>query len=297
MTYGPLLQVAVEAARRAGDLLRVDLLRRDGPDCQDWHHAAADEHAEDLIRRSLLAATPTWGYLGEEMGAIPPGSGQVHRWIVDPNDGTFYFCQGARGSAVSIAAVREDVPVLAVVYAFAAPDNEGDLFAWAEGTGPLRRNGIPQPPRAWASSLGADSIIIVSRDADRAPAENLRLVAPGRYRTEPSIAYRLALVAAGEGEVAVSLGGCRSWDYAAGHGLIRGQGGEVVDERGDPVRYDGEGEGYARFCFGGAPTVVRQIASRPWQDALDAGAAFAPQELDLVSPARGTALADNGLLR
>jgi uncharacterized protein with PIN domain len=29
------------------------------------------------------------------------------------------------------------------VYAFAAPDDNGDLFAWAEGCGPIERNGQP----------------------------------------------------------------------------------------------------------------------------------------------------------
>ena len=54
--------------------------------------------------------------------------------------------RGFRGSAVSIGLVRDGVPVLGVVYAFAYPDDHGDLLAWAEGCGPLTRNGRPVAP-------------------------------------------------------------------------------------------------------------------------------------------------------
>ena len=40
-----------------------------------------------------------------------------------------------------------------LVAAFDAPDDEGDLIAWAEGCGPIRRNGVALPARAWPSRL------------------------------------------------------------------------------------------------------------------------------------------------
>ena len=46
-------------------------------------------------------------------------------------------------------------PVLGVVFAFAYPDDRGDLFAWAEGAGPLRRNGVPVRP-SLPARLGPD---------------------------------------------------------------------------------------------------------------------------------------------
>lgn len=148
------LEAAVAAARAAGDLLRADLHRPGGPRGYG-DKAEADVEAERLIRERLLAAFPGFGYLGEETGAVvgPPGSPV---WLVDPNDGTRDFLVGRRGSSVSIGLVRAGRPVLGVVHPFAYPDDEGDLFSWAEGLGPPRRRGLPRVARFGALRHGAD---------------------------------------------------------------------------------------------------------------------------------------------
>ena len=53
---------------------------------------------------------------------------------MDPHDGTSDFLAGRRGSAVSVALVRSGLPILGVVYAPLAPDDRGDLIAWAQGS-------------------------------------------------------------------------------------------------------------------------------------------------------------------
>ena len=139
MDLGPALDVAIAAAREAGDVLRRDFHRPGGPRGKD-DKAEADHEAEEKIRTRLQQAFPDWGYLGEETGAA---SGQAGRpvWLVDPNDGTRDYLKGRRGSAVSIGLLASGRPALGVVFAFAYPDGAGDLIAWAEGCGPLRRNG------------------------------------------------------------------------------------------------------------------------------------------------------------
>lgn len=129
-----------------------------------------------------------------------------------------------RGSAVSIALLHEGEPVLGVVYSPLSPNDDGDLIAWAEGC-PLARNGRALDVDLRQASLDRGSFVFLSQDADRNPEANARLLGAGvRYRSMPSIAYRLALVAAGEGVAATSLNGPVSWDYAAGHALLRGAG-------------------------------------------------------------------------
>lgn len=290
--YQDLLAVAVTAARAAGDLLRADFLTPGGPSGHGGH-AEADEPAEQLIRAHLLAATPAWSYLGEETGSVAGGEGH-HCWLVDPNDGTRAYLEGYRGAATSIALLRDGVPVLGVVYAYAAPDNGGDLFAWAEG-GPLLRNGQPVARRPWATEITPETVVLVSHKADRAPGANLAAVAPGRYRAIASIAYRLALAAAGEGEVGSSLNTPGGWDYAGGHALLRAVGGDLVNEQGKPVTYTRTGHSSTHWCFGGAPLVVRTLAQRDWEAVLQAGPAQ-HEPYRLASPARGETIADNGLL-
>ena len=294
-SYGDVLRVAVEAAGEAGDLLRQDFLKPGGPSGHGGH-AEADERAEVVIRRRLLAATPDWGYRGEETapGGIASADGH-HIWFVDPNDGTHAYLKGFRGSAVSIALLRDGTPVLGVVYAFAAPDNRGDFFAWAEGCGPLQRNGTPVERPPWATSLSPDTVILVSQDADHATAANLACVAPGRYLTVPGIAYRLALAAVGDGEVGVSLNRPGDWDYAGGHALLRGAGGMLIDQDVAPVTYTVSGDSDTRSCFGGAPALLGNIARRPWATAL-AHEAETEESLALCWPERGQTISDSDLL-
>ncbi|MFN7134039.1 MAG: inositol monophosphatase family protein, partial [Myxococcales bacterium] len=211
------LALAIAAAREAAELLRAEFHRPGGPrgprgKCE------ADTEAERLLRDRLVSASG-WSFLGEETGRHGD-AGPL--WIVDPNDGTDAFQRGMRGPAISIGLVRDGVPVLGVVFSYLAPDGEGDLFTWAEGCGPLQRNGSPVSPRRFTTLDRAP--ILVSHRADEAPDANAVALAPARFITMPSLAYRLALAAVGDAAAGVSLPAPSSWDCAAGHALLRGAG-------------------------------------------------------------------------
>ncbi len=255
----------LEAVLGAGNLLRADFQRPGGASGHGAHHADCDEKAERLIRNVLEAHWPSFGYVGEETGQRAGRDEKNHVWVVDPNDGTSAYLRGFRGSAVSVALLRNGQPVLGVVHAHNWPDDEGTIVAWAEG-GPVVRDGVrvdlqPLPPVE-------EQVVIVSQSADRKPAANLACVAPRRYLSLSSIALRLALVAAGEGVAGVSLAGPVVWDLAAGHALLIGAGMELFDERGEPVRYDRVGRmknADSHVVIGGSPAVCRELLERDWQ--------------------------------
>src|SRR4051794_22151194 len=179
-----------------------------------WDHAEVDDEAEAMIRAALLSAFPDWGYRGEETGSANVDPPPRYVWLVDPNDGTTSYLQGYRGNAVSIALLRDQQPVLGVVNAPSAPDDDGDFIVWADGCGPLTRNGRPIDHDPWPSSWGADDIALISSDADNVPLRNAQILEPGRYRPMPSIAYRLALTAVGDATTGAALKGASDWDYA-----------------------------------------------------------------------------------
>ena len=228
-----------------------------------------------------------------------PIPGETHYWVVDPNDGTSAMLEGFRGHAVSIAVVVDGRAVLGVVQAVDAPDDGGDCFAWAEGCGSLTRNGVPLERAPWPTQLGVQDVVIVSQKADWAPEANLQCVAPARFRSVASIAYRLALVAAGEGAAGVSLAGPVAWDYAAGHALLRATGGTLVDQRGRPVQYGAHAGSSTSSTFGGAPEIVKDLARRAWSEVFHSGfgAAKPPPELEPARLAPNRHLHDTGVLR
>jgi ADP-ribosylglycohydrolase/fructose-1,6-bisphosphatase/inositol monophosphatase family enzyme len=286
------LEEATAAARQAGEVLRADLHRAGGPRGH-VDKAEADTEAEQLVRGWLLGAFMGWGFVGEETGRVAPHPGEPV-WLVDPNDGTRDYLKGARGSAVSIGLLVGNVPRLGVVFAFAYPDDAGDLFAWAEGVGPLTRNGRPVEP-SLPDALGPGDVVLVSSSGEKDPAGNLACVTPARFRTLPSIAHRLALVAAGEAAGAVSLHSPSVWDYGAGHALLRGAGAVLVDEQGREVSYGVPGDGRCLCAFAGTRGVVLTLVKRPWHT-LGMSPVGRQEEALPVRLAPGRAVADPGRL-
>jgi ADP-ribosylglycohydrolase/fructose-1,6-bisphosphatase/inositol monophosphatase family enzyme len=297
--YREALAAAVAAAREAGEVLREGFA----------HPGLArrfDLRAEEAIRRRLRAATP-WGYSSDEAGYLP-GVDPSHLWLVDPDDGTFHYNQGARGSAVGIAALRGGVPVLGVVFAFAFPDHDGDLIAHAEGCGPISRDGKPVegavldvPLDDPAVRFDHRMIVFLSPDADRFPHVAAARCAPARHVVVPSIAYRLALVAVGEGVGTLSLNSPCAWDYASGHALLRAAGGIFVDQDGEAITYAADGTSTCTSCFAGGPAAVAALRKRLWTEPA-APVPHDPAPLlraSRYSPARrepGKVIVDAGLL-
>lgn len=259
------LAVAREAALAAGALIRESFHRPAGPE-GDRHTNPADTEAETLIRDRVLSAFPGTGFIGEETAPVHGKPGEPE-WVVDPHDGTAATKDLVRGSAVSIALVSQGRPVLGVVYAFAAPDDDGDLFTWAENTDPLRRNGAIVMRTAPPAAMTSHTVVAVSHEAARCPCANQTCVAPGRVLAMPSIAYRLALAAVGEADVAVTFNNVQALDVAGGHALLIGAGLDLFDPKGRAVRYTHGKQGIP-ICFGGPQALAKDLGSRPWHSLL-----------------------------
>ena len=193
--------------------------------------------------------------------------------------------RGYRGHAISIGLVRAGVPVLGVVCAVDAPDDNGDLISWAEGCGPIRRNGIEPAARTWSDHLSPHDVVGLSQAGNRNPVGYLACVAPARYVSTPSIAYRLALVATGDHVATVSLNYLRPWDFAAGHALVRAAGGIVADEHGQEITYLGHRPDTATQIFAGHPRVVQDLVHRHWAGASRSGFGDAAPPPD-IAPVR-----------
>ena len=283
------LQHAVAAAQSAGGILREYFHRGEAKE--------ADREADERIHAILSRAFPDFGYLGEELGTMSaPRDQDQHLWLVDPQDGTTAASKGFRGAAVSIALLRSSRPVLGVVYSYSAPDSTGDLFFWAEGMRSIRRNN-DRVARTWPDKPDSGCIALISQDADRKAEANATILYPMRYRTVPGIAYRLALVAAGEGDLAVSLNWPTGWDIAGGHALLIGSAGDVFDRHGEAVTYDLAGKPQCSdlsLCLGGTTAIISQYRERAWKTLLGSSGASAAKSLSFLSP--GKLVADPGLL-
>lgn len=233
-----LLGLALEAARRAGELLR------DGRPA-DLGVAATktspidvvtemDIASEKLITGFLAEHRPDDGFLGEE-GASVAGSSGV-RWVIDPVDGTVNYLYGLPSWAVSIAAEKDGEAVAGVV---AAP-MRGETYHAVLGGGAFR-NGEPvrcrpAPPLSQAL-IGTGFAYLSERRV--AQAEVLRTLLPQvrDIRRGGSAAIDLCDVACGRLDGYYERG-LNPWDMAAGALIAREAGALTGGRPGEPASND-----------------------------------------------------------
>jgi len=250
-----LLPVLVEAVSEAGAMIRSEFHRPGGPRASG-SKAPIDTEVESFLRDRLLELHAC-GFVGEKTESVGSTSDDV--WVVDPQDGTTDFLAGRRGAAISVALLREDRPVLGVVFSPLAPDDGGDLMAWAEGA-ELTRNGMP----VQRGKAGDPPVVAMNAKAPDNARHNRETLPGARIRAVPSPAYRLALAAAGEVDLAVSLAsGLDHWNVAGGHALLVGAGCTLVERSGRPIDYSRRS--FDGLIGGDADAVVRLVetALRP----------------------------------
>jgi ADP-ribosyl-[dinitrogen reductase] hydrolase len=265
-TLPAVLPAVIELVKIAGTWLAAEFSRPGGPRFSGTATSPIDTEIELFLRERLTALIPA-RFVGEEAGvlAIEPNG---YCWVVDPHDGTRAFLEGRRGSAVSVALLRKGTPVLGVVYAPTSPDRGPDLIAWAEGAG-ITRNGSLVAIDLSRRHLTSNDVVFLNHGAGKRPVWSSLACSPARFMPLPSIAYRLARVAVGDGIATVTLRPVNAHDIAAGHALLTAAGGVLVAEDGMPVTYGEDGDSRPFACFGGAPAAVATLRTRKWRGSTE----------------------------
>lgn len=227
-----LLDVALEAATRAGALLR------DGRPA-DLGVAATKSSPVDVVTEMDLASEklileligtrrPDDGYLGEE-GADQAGTSGI-RWVVDPLDGTVNYLYGLPSWGVSVAAELDGQAVVGVV----AVPARGELFHAVLGRGayldgaPIRCR--PAPP--WGQALVATGFGYVQSLRVRQAEVLLALMPEIRdIRRAGAAAVDFCDLAAGRLDAFYERG-LQPWDRAAGALIAAEAGARTGGEQG-----------------------------------------------------------------
>lgn len=256
--------IATQAAVEAGTILREEWHR--GPRGYD-EHAVIDALVEKRIQRRLLQCTTSHQYLGEELGRVS-GTGQGI-WIVDPNDGTQHYLKKRRGASVSIAFLYGGIPRIGIVFAYNHPNDAGTLVTWAEDA-PVCMNGRTLW-RQWPTHLASCKFLFPIHFPVQRFSESVHI------DFLPSIAYRLALVAAGTFDTTFTLNHPHSWDIAAGHAILLASKGRLRGEENKEPIYDLRGECHYRGgIFAGMPMAVDYLRQQARN--LTSAAEITPRE-------------------
>ncbi len=184
----------------------------------------ADRAADRVLRQYLQQ--PGEGWLSEES---PDGSARlqcVDVWVVDPIDGTAEFLAGIPEWCVSVGLVHNGRAWAGGVCNPAT----GEIFLGAKNLG-VTYNGAGA--RTTDSETLEGAVVLASRSefnrGDWIGYENRNFT----VRPVGSIAYKLALVAAGRADATWSLADKHEWDVAAGIALVEAAGGFAITLAGD----------------------------------------------------------------
>ncbi len=226
----PALNIAIKAARKAGDRLARLYGRHDLQVSEKAQHdfvTEADKEAEFAIVEEIRRAHPDHSFLTEESGDLA-GSDTDHLWVIDPLDGTQNFLRGIPHFCTSIALHVKGQAEVAVVY----DPIRDELFAASKGGGATldgRKMRVAGKKNISGSLLGTG---FPFRHRHLMPAylamfSDLYTEAAD-VRRAGSAALDLAYVAAGRLDGFWEIG-LQTWDTAAGALLIREAGGHCMD--------------------------------------------------------------------
>lgn len=178
----------------------------------------ADLAVDHALKTVLSRDGSAW--LSEETVDDPARLEADRVWIVDPLDGTREFVRGIPEWCVSIGLVVDGVPVAGGVLAPAA----GHRLIGGVGTG-VMLNGRPVAARKTHDLRGA--LVLASRSEVKRGQWDPYFPTDISVRTMGSVAYKLALVAAGAADATWSLAPKNEWDVAGGAALVHAAGGRV----------------------------------------------------------------------
>lgn len=189
----------------------------------------ADRALDDALRTLLLQDGEGW--LSEETADDLARLNKQAVWVVDPLDGTKEFVQGIPEWCVSIAWVLDGEAVAGGILNPAT----GETFLGSSNTG-VKRNGVPVQVSPRKELPG--SLILGSRSEFKCGEWNQFQDGSLVLRPVGSVAYKLALVAAGLADATWTLVPKHEWDVAAGTALVQAAGGVVKNLNGSPIVFN-----------------------------------------------------------
>jgi myo-inositol-1(or 4)-monophosphatase len=236
----PLLNIAIKAARKAGEVIirslnRVESLKVTSKGHNDFV-TEVDQAAERTIMEEIHRHYPAHAFLAEESG--PTGDSDTV-WIIDPLDGTTNFLHGFPVFSVSIACQVKGRMEHAVVY----DPMRGEIFSASRGQGAHLENYRIRVSKR----KDLEGALIATGFPYR---ENIRHADPylammkvvmsqaAGIRRPGSAALDLAYVAAGRVDGFWEIG-LSPWDTAAGTLLIQEAGGHIGTLTGEEYKQGG----------------------------------------------------------
>tara|TARA_B100000989_G_C19508416_1_gene457641 strand:+ start:975 stop:1778 length:804 start_codon:yes stop_codon:yes gene_type:complete len=190
----------------------------------------ADIKINDYLKSFLLEKYPNFGWLSEETVDNGSRNTQKNFWCLDPIDGTRSFLNGKPEFTISLAWMHKSIPIFGIIY---NPKTE-ELFHAEKKNGAFcndKKIKVNNQIKIRNCNLGISNSEFENLKKF-STLKNLEILKMG------SIAYKIALVAKGEIDIAMSLTKKSDWDLAAGALIVEEAGGIITKKNGEPLTYN-----------------------------------------------------------
>ncbi|MCH8239440.1 MAG: 3'(2'),5'-bisphosphate nucleotidase CysQ [Proteobacteria bacterium] len=220
----------------------------------------ADLAVDALLKARLLQGSRNaYGWLSEESEDTLERLNHTRVWIVDPIDGTRAFLKGKPEWTISAALVEDGRSLLAAVFNPAV----NEFYHAARGGGAFlngARMKVCEPVKLEGCRLAASATLFRPERWDR-PWPEIKTMWVN------SIAYRLALVAAGTCDGTISLSAKNDWDIAAAHLLVEEACGIITTHDAQPLVYNRENTRHRSIVSAG-PALHAALIERTWRQTI-----------------------------
>jgi myo-inositol-1(or 4)-monophosphatase len=218
------------AAVREAGALGLELLDRN---VRNWPKpdgsvvTEADLAVNELLFQLLQKPRPHYGWLSEESPDDPKRLDCERVWIVDPIDGTRSFVAKTDGWCIGAALIEHGRPILSALYR----PMKDELYFACKGAGAWC-NAERLAPRDGANLTGTE--LLGTGKAVRALGPDVI----GKDVPQIPLLLRLAYVASGQADIAMSIGNKNDWDLAAGDLLVQESGAKLTNIEGQQMIYN-----------------------------------------------------------
>lgn len=214
----------------------------------------ADLAVNAMLDEELKAARPGYGWLSEETEDDLTRTDRDRIFVVDPIDGTRAFIDGRPHFSIVAAVVERGSVISAAIH---LPALEETFAASVDGGATL--NGTPISVSPKTDQTGATVLAAKSNFKQDFWQRDVSDLKPA-FRS--SLAYRLALVADGRFDAALTFRDAWEWDIAAGALIVAEAGGTVTDMYGGQLRFNGNPPQVPGIIAAGPPLHARLLAAR-----------------------------------
>ena len=190
----------------------------------------ADLAVDSFLRNELLKARPDYGWLSEETDDNPDRMKTDRVFVVDPIDGTRGFIEGKKQWCVSIALVEHNRPVAGVLE---CPALNQTISATLNGGASLNGEPLLLP----VSESRASFRVTGPRQLKK-QLKKVTVLPVNPTPFVPSLAYRIAMVAMGETDLAIARSSAKDWDLAAADIILHEAGGLLTDTSQQQLEYN-----------------------------------------------------------